>query len=100
MVAPDLKRLIALAVAAKMVPSRSGKGVSICTLWRWTTRGVRGHVLWSTLVGGTRFTSIAAIEQFIAATNHAKKSARDDGSSLQHADDEAARKLKSAGVLS
>lgn len=99
MVVPNLKGLIALSVAAKMVPSRSGKGVSICTLWRWTTRGVRGQVLWSTLVGGTRFTSIAAIEQFIAATNRVKESTG-DGVSLQHVDDDAEQKLKSAGVLS
>jgi hypothetical protein len=91
----ELQNLITLAQAAKLIPGRSGEGLSVCTLWRWATRGIRGHVLLTQLIGGTRYTTVAAIQNFIAATNSARSTAAVDAS----VDDESERKLKSAGVL-
>lgn len=39
------------------------------TIWRWTTTGVRGVVLKSLVVGATRYTSPAWIEEFIHQQN-------------------------------
>jgi hypothetical protein len=41
----------------------------IATIWRWSLRGVRGAFLETLVVGGRRFTSVEAIERFIARTN-------------------------------
>ncbi len=57
--------LISLSEAAKLLPIRpGGKRPHIATLYRWTSRGVRGVVLESTQCGGTRATSKEAIRRF------------------------------------
>lgn len=38
------------------------------TVWRWVLKGVRGIRLETIVVGGKRYTTIEAIERFIAAT--------------------------------
>ena len=38
----------------------------ISTVVRWCTRGVRGLVLESVIVGGRRFTSVEALSRFVA----------------------------------
>jgi hypothetical protein len=59
--------LIKFGKAPKAVPGRP----HISTLHRWRLRGVRGVKLETCLVGGRRFTSIEAIDRFIAATTAA-----------------------------
>ncbi len=59
------RELITIADAARIVPTRPHIG----TIFRWMTRGVRGRVLASWLIGGQRFTSRVAIEDFLAALN-------------------------------
>ncbi len=44
---------------------RAGNRVSICTLHRWTTRGVAGVVLETLKAGGTLLTSVEAIDRFV-----------------------------------
>ena len=39
------------------------------TIWRWTTKGVRGVVLKSLVVGATRFTCATWIDDFIQQQN-------------------------------
>lgn len=39
------------------------------TIWRWTTKGVRGVVLRSLVVGATRYTSREWIDEFIEQQN-------------------------------
>ncbi len=43
--------------------------VSIPTVWRWSQRGIRGHVLESFSVGGRKFTTREAFQRFISRTN-------------------------------
>jgi hypothetical protein len=37
---------------------------SLCTLWRWRLKGVRGRKLESVVIGGTPYTSLEALERF------------------------------------
>jgi hypothetical protein len=43
---------------------RAGKRINVSTLWRWATTGVRGVKLETIMAGGTRATSLEAIERF------------------------------------
>jgi hypothetical protein len=68
MIADKTETLISLAEAAKAVPSRrAGRPTHISCIYRWTTSGVRGVVLESIQIGGSRFTSREAISRFFAA---------------------------------
>ena len=62
------ERLLSLTDAAKRLPARrAGKKPNVATLYRWTTIGCRGVVLEYTQVGGTRCTSVEALERFFSA---------------------------------
>lgn len=50
--------------AAKALPNRPNAS----TLWRWYKRGVRGIRLETILIGASRYTSVQALERFIART--------------------------------
>lgn len=54
--------LIPLTEAAKEIPGTP----SLNSIFRWASKGARGRVLESVLVGGRRFTSREAIRRFIA----------------------------------
>jgi hypothetical protein len=57
--------LISLPDAAKALPRRRrGRNAHVSTLFRWTTIGVRGVVLESIQIGGTRCTSREALQRF------------------------------------
>jgi hypothetical protein len=45
------------------------QNVAVSTVWRWTLRPIRGHLLESFSVGGRRFTTREAFARFIARTN-------------------------------
>jgi hypothetical protein len=45
------------------------QNVALTTCWRWTLRGIKGHVLESLSVGGRKFTTREAFARFIARTN-------------------------------
>ena len=47
-----------------LLPRRNGKKVHYMTVHRWAKRGARGRVLESTLIGGVRYTSLAALNRF------------------------------------
>lgn len=81
-----------LTVAANHIPRRHGKKVHYSTLHRWATKGVRGRILRTWYVGGTRFTSITAIHEFLGPSNPVSALARET-------EIEAAEKLlESAGL--
>lgn len=69
------ERMIPLNDAARFFPRPGGREISKISLWRWATKGVRCHGLppdkrlrLATVKAGlTRYTSIEAIERFIAA---------------------------------
>ena len=63
------ENLVPFIAAGSSFPGRCR--VSNSTLHRWRLRGVRGCKLETILVGGQRFTSVEAIERFIAAQNPA-----------------------------
>ena len=62
------EHLVSFKNASKMIPGRSGGGVSRATIWRWALTGRRGVRLESVLLGD-RFTSVEAIARFVAALN-------------------------------
>lgn len=59
---PELQKLLPLIVA---VEAAIGHRPHISTVIRWTTKGARGRVLASTMVGGRRFTTVADVRDFI-----------------------------------
>lgn len=54
--------LLSINEAAREAPGRP----HIATVWRWINRGVRGIKLETVMIGGRRFTSREALEQFFA----------------------------------
>ncbi|QDS99284.1 DUF1580 domain-containing protein [Adhaeretor mobilis] len=69
--------LFPLKNAADYLPRRGGKKTHYSTLYRWATKGTRGRILESTMVGGVRYTSIAALERFMAARTQSPRPAED-----------------------
>lgn len=70
---------IALTDVPDLLPRRRGKKVHHSTVYRWATKGARGRVLESQLIGGVRYTSIAALNRFfsptIAKSDHEQRAA-------------------------
>jgi hypothetical protein len=56
-----------LAEAARLLPKRPNNA----TLWRWRTKGVRGVRLKTSMIGGRRYVTRAALRQFIEAVTDA-----------------------------
>lgn len=50
-------------------PGSRNRKVSIATIYRWLTKGVRGAKLETMVMGKARFTSKEAIERFLIAQN-------------------------------
>ena len=61
------EQVISLTEATKRLPGRP----HLSTIWRWFARGVRGQKLETVIVGGRRYTSVEAIDRFVAATSAA-----------------------------
>jgi len=64
-IGPD-EQLITLADAAKHLPKVDGKKVSVCTLWRWCRRGLRGAFLEYVRVGRKICTTREAMLRFFS----------------------------------
>jgi hypothetical protein len=63
----ESEKLIALQDIPLMdiLPVRkSGKRLSMCTIYRWAKRGLKGRRLATVMIGGQRYTSLAALQQF------------------------------------
>jgi hypothetical protein len=72
--------------------------VALSTCWRWTLRGVKGHVLQSYSQGGRKFTTREAFARWIAAINGEPIPSRSNRQ--RDRDHSAARKqLAEAGLL-
>ena len=64
------EELLSLSDAARLLPRRrGGRKVHTTTLYRWTATGLKGVVLESLQVGGTRCTSREALGRFFARLN-------------------------------
>ena len=58
--------VISLTEAARTLPARRrGKRPHVATLYRWSQRGCRGVRLETCQVGGTRCTSVEALQRFV-----------------------------------
>lgn len=68
-----------LSAAAKLLPGRrAGRRISIQTVWRWCTKGVRNGIrLRSVMIGGQRCTTREWIEEFIEAVSSATQPGED-----------------------
>ena len=51
---------------------RGGKRINVSTLWRWATTGVHGVKLETIMAGGSRVTSLEAVERFSQLTLQAE----------------------------
>ena len=73
------EQMIALSDVPKHLPRRNGKKVHYSTVYRWVTKGARGRILESKLVGGIRYTTLAALNRFFdTATTQAGQNHVDD----------------------
>jgi hypothetical protein len=67
--------------AAGLPRRRGGKRTNVATLYRWSTRGIRGEVLETIQIGGTRCTSTQALQRFfdrLTTAGRGAERARDD----------------------
>jgi hypothetical protein len=67
------EQLLTFSQAIRHFPNRP----SATTVWRWAVHGVGGLKLESTKIGGNRYTSLEAIQRFIATCNPDDKPRRD-----------------------
>jgi len=61
----QVEQVVSLTDATKLMPKRrGGKRPHVATMHRWSTRGHRGIVLETLQVGGTKCTSVEALQRF------------------------------------
>ena len=66
MIDPTAEELITLAAACKLLPKRRrGKRPDVSCLYRWASGGLKGIVLETIQVGGTKCTSREALARFL-----------------------------------
>lgn len=66
--------LLSMAEASRVLPGRP----AVSTLHRWRIRGIRGIRLETCLIGGIRYTSWRAIQEFVSATSGETVAARSE----------------------
>lgn len=88
------EKLISMPQAAALFPNRP----SLCALWRWRTRGVRGRKLESVVIGGTPYTSVEALQRFAAQSGGTDAPAIRTPAARERAIAKAERELSEAGI--
>ncbi|HMO13032.1 MAG TPA: DUF1580 domain-containing protein [Pirellulaceae bacterium] len=88
------QELLSIKQAAKLIPSKP----HAATLFRWMTKGSRGHKLQSWLVGGQRFTTALAIEEFIGKLSGGSAPSGQPSKSRQRAIEQAEKELSELGL--
>jgi hypothetical protein len=59
------EQLLPIRDVSRQLPARpNGKRLHVSVIYRWTMRGIRGIVLESVRIGGTRYTSREALQRF------------------------------------
>lgn len=97
MIDPTTETLLTVKQVARLLPGRSGKGVSLATVWRWMSgHGRRGVVLESIVVGGSRYCSREAVLRFIQQAN--AQPVLDHERSDEHEAEIVAKLLESEGL--
>ena len=73
--------VISLKEATRLLPRRrNGKKTCLQTMYRWTARrGIRGVVLETIQVGGTKCTSIEALQRFFDRLTQQRSQPHQDG---------------------
>ena len=55
---------IPLSEVPRHLPNRNGKKIHYSTIYRWATKGARGRILETALIGGVRYTTVEALHRF------------------------------------
>jgi hypothetical protein len=84
---------LTFAQAARTLPGKPAPS----TIWRWARHGCNGVKLATLMIGGRRYVTRQAIQEFIAATTAAADLALD--SEVGERSPELAKRLEAAGVL-
>ena len=88
------EQLVTLTAAAKLLPDRP----SATTMWRWTTKGVRGRVLETVALGGKVYTSVEALQRFAVHGGTPEQSTTRTPAARQRDIERAERELAEAGI--
>ena len=93
--------VLRLSEAAKILPrGRSGKKVHVSTLWRWSSRGIRGVKLETVRMGGLIYTSRKALQGFFGQLNQTENLMNCISGHKQRRATRVRQRLKGAGLLS
>lgn len=71
---------------------------SLCTLWRWRLKGIRGRKLETVIIGGTPYTSVEALARFARHEGGNDAPTIRTPAARERAIELAERELKSAGI--
>jgi hypothetical protein len=74
------------------------QNVSVPTSWRWTQRGVKGHILASFSCGGRKYTTREAFARWIAEINGERVAGGETPHQRERAINRAERKADELGV--
>jgi hypothetical protein len=86
--------LIRMARVAAIVPDRP----SLCTIWRWRTRGVGGRKLETVTIGGRTYTSVEAVARFAHQQGGSDAPVIRTPAARERAIGKAERELSDAGI--
>jgi hypothetical protein len=75
------EELLTFTEAAKSLPAVNGSRLHPATIWRWSTKGVRGIRLETRKLGGRSLTSKEALERFTTALAEAGPITRENHTS-------------------
>jgi hypothetical protein len=90
----SVEQLMTMPQAAAKLPSRP----SLCALWRWRTKGVRGRKLETVVIGGTPYTSVEALARFARQEGGAEATTIRTPTAREKAITRAERELAEAGI--
>ena len=89
-------------VPSHLPTSTAGQKVHVATVWRWIKRGCRGVKLETLLLGGSRLTSLEALQRFAERTTAAADGATESGAETvavhRRSHEQASRELDEAGI--
>lgn len=94
------EEIISLTEATSLLPRRRrGRKPHVATLYRWAQRGCRGVVLETCQVGGTKCTSVEALQRFVdrLSRRHADPREDDESPTAQEDHDKAEQELDADG---
>src|SRR3954452_1213428 len=90
--------VFSLTKAARRLPRlRNDRPVNVSTVWRWATKGLRGHRLETAMVGGVRVTSDEALREFFASVNGQGSQTTMSKATTSRRDESVARELDRLG---